>query len=145
MRRTLLNAVIVAGLAFCGAACDNIDESIPTTPTQPTLTTDTLTGTVTINGAESKTFIVNTSGTITATITALARQDEVEQETALQIGMSMGTWNGAVCQIVLANDAAIQGTTLVGTATGSGVLCVRIYDVGKLPASVNYSIDVVHP
>jgi hypothetical protein len=33
---------------------------------------------------------------------------------------------------------------VTGTAQQTGNFCVRIYDVGKLTASTNYTIDVTH-
>jgi hypothetical protein len=57
----------------------------------------------------------------------------------------LGTWNGTACQAVLAKDNAVQGSTLLGTASTAGNLCVRIYDVGFLVSSITYQIDVVHP
>ena len=49
------------------------------------------------------------------------------------------------CQTILANDSAIVGSQLVGTVSGVGNLCLRVYDVGKLATSEDYSVDVVHP
>lgn len=148
MRRSLLHASLAVALAVGLAGCDNLDESIPTAPTAPTLITTTLAGEVALRGAETKTFSISPTGqtiNITATITAITRQDEEEPEEPIVVGMAMGTWSGQVCQIVLVNDNALVGTTIVGQVSGFGTLCVRIYDVGRLVAPINYSIDVVHP
>jgi hypothetical protein len=56
----------------------------------------------------------------------------------------MGTWNGSACQIILANDNAALNVTLTGTANSVGQFCARVYDVGKLTATVDYSIEVTH-
>ena len=57
----------------------------------------------------------------------------------------LGTWNGTACATVIANDNAMQGNAVIGAVTGAGTLCVRIHDVGKLTASLNYTLTVVHP
>jgi hypothetical protein len=148
MRRLLLHGSLVVMLAAGLAGCDNIDESIPTNPGPPPMVTTTLSGSLALRGAETKTFEVSPTGqtvNITATITEVTRQDEQEPEELIIFGMAMGTWNGAVCQVVLVNDNAFVGTTIVGQVSGFGSLCVRVYDVGRLQAPIKYTIDVVHP
>lgn len=147
MRRSLLHASLAVILAAGLAGCDNIDES-PFQPPPPNWVTTTLTGAVALRGAETKTFDVAPTGqtvNITATITGITRQDEQEPEEPIIVGMSLGTWNGAICQVVLVNDNAFAGTTIVGQVSGFGTLCVRVYDVGQLEAPINYTIDVAHP
>ena len=39
----------------------------------------------------------------------------------------------------------MQSSALVGASSAQGTLCVRIYDVGTLTDSVDYSIEVKHP
>jgi hypothetical protein len=148
MRRALLHGSLAVVLAAGLAGCDNIDESIPTNPGPPTLVTTTLTGSLALRGAETKTFEVSPTGqtvNITVTITALTRQDQQEPQEPIVLGMALGEWNGAVCQLKLVNDNAFAGTTIVGQVTGYGTLCVRVYDVGRLDAPIYYSIDAVHP
>lgn len=147
MRRSLIHASLTVALAIGLAGCDNIDES-PFTPPPPNFITTTLAGSVALRGAETKTFDVAPTGqsqTVTATLTAVTRQDEEEPEEPIVLGMALGTWNGAICQIVLVNDNAFAGTTIVGSVNGFGTLCVRVYDVGRLDVPINYSIAVVHP
>ena len=55
------------------------------------------------------------------------------------------SWNGTACQAVIANDRATAPASLIGFATTSGTLCVRIYDVGTLVEAQDYAIDVTHP
>ena len=61
------------------------------------------------------------------------------------VGLSLGTWNGTSCQIVLANDKATQAAVVIGTASSAGSLCVRVYDVGNVADPITYEIQVVHP
>src|SRR6476646_4809848 len=72
MRRSsvmfLARAALVA-LAFVGSACDNGPDS-PVVPT-PTATTETFTGTITLNGSVTHPFTTAVVGRTTATISAI--------------------------------------------------------------------------
>jgi hypothetical protein len=124
------------------AACDSGDDpGLPTAPTPPPTVTETFSGTVAQNGAVTHNFSTTTSGTVSATLTTLA------PDSAQIIGMSLGTWNGTVCAIVLANDRSTQGTVITGGVSALGQLCVRAYDVGNITAArpFSYEITIVHP
>jgi hypothetical protein len=144
MRRVFCHSVVVLCLAFAGVACDNVDESIPTTPTTPTTITETLTGAITVNGAETKTFNVTASGLVTVTLKSVTPQGTETPDATIAVGLGLGTWNGVVCQTVLSNDNALAGTTVIGQVAGIGTLCVRVYDTGKLSTAIDYAVDVVH-
>ncbi len=129
---------LVVAIALAAAACSNDTTTTPT-PIAPVTVTDTFSGTLGRNGATSYTFLTAASGNIIASLVALA------PDNTLIVGMSLGTWNGVSCQIVLANDKATQNSTVLGTASGSGSLCVRIYDVGNVVTPITYEIQVNHP
>jgi hypothetical protein len=134
--RTLL--LVLALGAGPAVACN--DSTTPTTPTDPTTTTtETFSGTITVNGAITHVFSVTQRGSVSATLTS------VGPDATLTIGVSLGTWNGTTCQIILANDQTAVGSGAAGTVSGVGNLCLRVYDVGKLTAPATYSVDVVHP
>jgi hypothetical protein len=130
--------LLVLALLWTGA-CDDDIPTAPTTPTQPV--TVTFSGTLARNGAQTHDFQTQTSGTVTATLTSIDPADSGI------IGFSLGTWNGTVCQAVLANDAAAQSAVLTGTVASISSLCVRMYDVGNVPedGTVAYTVQVVHP
>ncbi len=142
MRRPLSGIVLIAFLAATAAACD--DNDLPTTPTTPTVTdvTETYTGTLQRNGGLTYTFRNTSAGTLTATLSSL------DPDTAAAIGLAIGTWNQNqfACQLILANDAAFEGATVVGTTQGAAELCVRIYDSrGELTGPIGFTITVTHP
>jgi hypothetical protein len=132
--RGLCGPVLLAALAAAGCGDDPITN--PDAPT-PTAVTETYTGTVTINGAITQPFVVQTAGTVSAAFTAL-------EPAEARLGLSIGTWNGVVCAIVLANDDAPVGASVTGSATATGNYCVRVYDVGKLTQAVEYQLTVTH-
>lgn len=72
MRRSVFPAVFAGALvALTGAACSNNDTTTtPTTPS-PTATTETFTGTLTVNGAITFPFFPTAAGSANATLTAM--------------------------------------------------------------------------
>ena len=139
MRRVTLALTLL--LPLVAAGCGK-DAQTPTTPTASVATvTDTFTGTLTRNGATSHPFPVQSQvgGDVTATLKVVSPDGESV------VGMSLGTWNGTACQAVIANDRATVASAIFGRATSTGILCVRIYDVGALSDSQDYEVEVVHP
>ena len=130
-------ALIVPVLAMI--ACDN-PNTVPVAPTTPGVpTTESFSGSLSVNGATTYQFAASSRGTVTATLTS------VGPDSTIIIGFSLGTWNGTSCQTLLANDAAVQGASVLGVVSGVGNLCLRVYDPGKLTGSATYTVDVTHP
>jgi hypothetical protein len=145
-RRALL-LVPMLGLVACGSN----NSSTPTTPsTLPTVLTETFTGTLTKNAAYTHPFSVTDAGTVSVFLITSADAANPDNN-SIPIGVSLGTWNGSSCAIVIANDNVTppnadnpaQGQ-VVGQATAAGNLCVRVYDVGFVPSSVNYELLIDH-
>jgi len=139
MRRLTGSVVLVLAVAFAGAGCDPQTTNTPTTPTTPTPTTESFTGSVTVNGAVTFPFITTASGYVQATLKTLTPDVDI------RVGMALGTWNGITCQAVLINDVTAPGITITGSVTAASPLCVRIYDVGQLTQPNAFEITVVHP
>jgi hypothetical protein len=136
-RQILCSLLLLASLTV--AACGGDDEpTTPTGPTGPATVTAVFTGTLNRQGANTHPFTTD-GGTVTATLTTVA------PDSATVLGLSLGTWNGVSCQTVIANDRAVQGVTVIGGATGSGNLCVRLYDIGNISQETSYEVTVVHP
>ena len=142
MRRvTLCRLVWVVPFALLMASCDS--QTTPTTPTTPTPTTvavtDVFKGTVFQSGSAFHTFTTE-AGTVTTTL------KEIVPATLAGIGVDVGTWDGTTCTIVLTNTAATTGSALVGTASTSISLCVRVYDVGNISEEepATYTVEVAH-
>ena len=137
MHRKFFGALLLTA-AIVAAGCDNDVEN--QTPTEPApTTTDTFTGTINVNGAQTHTFNVLASGTATATLS------EVTPDNTIAVGLELGEWNGVSCASKISNGNALQGNALIGNVTGIGTLCVRVHDTGKLTGALDYKVTVVHP
>lgn len=140
MQRPIAHFLVAAALAASAAACDSGEApTTPTTPTPAPTVTETFTGSITVNGAMTFPFSVAGSGTVTAALTT------VGPDSGVSVSLSLGTWNGSLCQIVLANDSAIQGTVVTGSVGAAGTLCTRVQDVGKMVQPLTFQITVIHP
>ena len=138
MRSISRGGLALLVLATLGlAACDNTVNDLPNTPT-PNPTTETFSGAIGVNGAATHAFIVQATGSVTATLTTVSPEDAVAS-------LAVGTWNGAACQVVLVNDNALKGNAITGTVAGLGTLCIRVADAGKLVGSTDYTVTVLHP
>jgi hypothetical protein len=135
--RHLATTLILLLAAITSAGCGDDDPiDLPSQPT-PVVVTETFGGTLTVNGAQTHVFNVDRAGTVTAQLRTLSDQ-------AATLGVSLGTYNGAACAIIITNTAAVLNTTVTGTAQSTGRFCVWVNDVGRLAAGVDYSIEVTH-
>ena len=138
MLRSLSSWAVFVLLALASAACGSDEPT--TTPSEPAAVsvTENVSETLTVNGAKTFPFTANRAGTVTAKFTALSPDDTIT------LGLSLGTWNGAACQIIIANDTAKLNATVVGTAQQTGQFCARVYDVGLLTAPTDFTIEMTH-
>jgi hypothetical protein len=138
MHRLIARLVPIVAASLIIAGCGNSSDDSVVAPPPPTLT-ETFSGMLTLNGATTFSFTVNLAGSITAQLTTLS------PDSTKPVGVSLGTWNGSICQIILSNDNSIQGSQVLGTASTTGSFCVRIYDAaGTVVAPQTYAIDVFH-
>ena len=140
--RIVLQGGIAAVLALAAAACGDDDTptipTIPTTPAPVTIT-ETFSGELRVNGASTYPFLVSSAGTATVQLTT------VDPGGAPTFGLSLGTWNGSACQVVIANDAAALNAIVTGNVSAATTLCARVYDAGRLTEQLTFTITVIHP
>ena len=134
----LIRLLALVLLLVAAAACGDDEPAAPTQPTPLADVTEEFTGTLTVNGGRTHPFTTAGSGNITVTVAELTPNSEAE------IGVSLGTWNQATCQIVIARDRATTTAVVIGTAGSAGSYCVRVYDAGALSATTDYKLTVVH-
>ena len=137
LRSVTFRALLLLAPLAAAACGDDNTTNTPTAPT-PVAVTEQFSDSLNPNGGRTHPFIVQQAGTVSVRLTALGPDDTAT------VGLSLGTWNGQVCQIILANDAALLNTAVTGTAQQTGQFCVRVYDVGKLTASADYTVDITH-
>ena len=143
MHRPYVRAILAVAVLATGA-CSNDTLSSLTTPTNPTIFTDTFTGTLSQNGSFTHSFTTASLGAVTVTIVGLA------PNASQIVGLSLGVWNGSACSTSpqtggSSSDTATTGSSITLNASAAGSLCVRLYDVGFITAPVLYSLQVTHP
>ncbi len=137
MVRWIARIVATVGVAMAASACGD-DNGVTSPTTDVPIVTETFAGSINPNGAFTHTFSSTRSGSVTATLTSLGSD-------ASRIGLSLGTYNGSACAVIIAKDDAVLNTVVTGIASSLGSLCVRIYDVGALKAQTSYQVVVAHP
>jgi hypothetical protein len=138
MHRLFARVLPVAALLLFVSACGSDSNDTPTTP-PPTDVTESFQGVLALNGAITHPFTVTGATQITAQLVSLS------PDSTLTVGLALGTWNGSICQIVLANDVTKQGDVVVGATNSAGDFCVRIYDANATIAQAQaYLIQVFH-
>jgi hypothetical protein len=133
--------LLFACLVSTAAACGSDDPGNPNTPSTNTFT-EVFSGTLSPGGGQTFTFISQSSGTVTVTVTALA------PDSTRLMGVSLGTvGSGGACQVVIANDRATQLTQIVGSVGQPGNLCTRVYDPlsGVVVDPLTFELTVLHP
>jgi len=137
MRHSVTIALLTVIAALATAGCgSNSSTSTPTEPS-PIAVTETFSGTLTVNGLQVLTYAVTRAGTTSAQLLELS-------DSTATLGLSLGTWNGTACSIVIANPSATLNTTVTGTAQSVGNFCVLINDVGKLTDAVDFTVAITH-
>jgi hypothetical protein len=148
VRRGFLGAFfpfLIAAAAGCGS-------SSPTAPVvDPTVVSDTFTGTINPLGTDSHTFTVAyAGGTSNASITVTALATVANQTPQnITIGVGFGSLNQGVCTAALTIPAAAVGAELATTTSPflAGAYCVLVFDNPAAPTvtePLTYTIKVSH-
>ncbi len=138
------------GLAALMALASGCGTTTPTAiATTPLPTTETFSGLLNPVSANVFSFVAQTGGAVTATLTS------VGPDATQTLGFSLGTFNVSTnqCSIVFDNTAALQGSVFNTTASTVGTYCVRLYDNGSVATAVangtatafTYTVTVGHP
>jgi hypothetical protein len=135
-QRPVLRALPLLLAALVAGACGDDPVQGPSQP-DPVQITETYPGTLTVNGASVHVFTVDRPGGVTAQVTELS-------QAGLTFGLSLGSWSGIACQLIVVSAAAREGDLIAGTAQTVGDFCVYINDNGTLTAPADYTVRVTH-
>jgi len=129
--RSLLLMVVVL-LSACGG------DNTPTTPSgTSTATSENWSGIVAPGGQSSRSFTVNSSGTITITLTAAG--------STLGLGVGLPRVSGGGCRLGVSVNASAGSSPQISTAADAGQYCVQVYDLGTLRDPVGFALKIDHP
>jgi hypothetical protein len=137
-RASLLTiALLIAPLT---AACDN-GPAAPTATTAAIVVvspvTETFATQLAVGGSSSRTFTAAKSGTATVTLTSLG--------STLKVGLGIGIPDavGGACLFTKSIETAAGGQ--LAASVDPGVYCVRVYDLGTLTSTINFTVTIVRP
>lgn len=149
--RLLLRAALCALAATTGAACGRSESASPAAsitspsvnPAEPA-TTETFTGILRPNASAFYSFTVASYGTANITldeVTGVPVADDVPFEFEIGPGVPRGTGCSPSSVIVVAPG---EGPHSSGVYE-AGILCVRLRELGNLPAPARFRITIAHP
>jgi len=139
--RSVLAVLAVVGLLT--ASCGNDDSATtPTTPTGPA--TEVFSGTLDVQGSSFYSFTTSTSGTVSITLASLVATQPGPALNSV-LGLAVGAPLGTDCNVTSSINAAPGLTAQLTTTLSPATYCARVYDIGNLAASVNFTVRIVHP
>jgi hypothetical protein len=138
--RTLMLA-LGATLAVCGCS-KNQSPTSPSTTTAATPTTILFAGTLQPKSTRFYSYTLTTAGSVSAMLASLERNG-APVSNALEIGLGIPAGTG--CAVSAALNSSSQLIPQLRQDFGIGTYCVRISDIDGLPASMSFTIRVIHP
>jgi hypothetical protein len=139
MRPSSLRALLlIVPLAIAASGCNKNSDTTPT-PTVPVLVTETFAGALTVGGSNYHNLTAK-AGDVVMTMKGIGPDSKVT------IGMSIGVSSALACTDVMANPTATIGSQLLGLATASTSVCVKVYDAGTIATdtTLTYELTVSH-
>jgi len=121
----------VAMLTGCGS------DNTPTTPSTPSgPMTENWSSVVAPGGASTRTFTLNSAGTIVVTLTA---------GPTVGLGVGLPRTNGGGCRLGLSVNASPGTTPQINAQADAGQYCVQVYDLGTLTDPIGFALKIEHP
>ena len=96
-------------------------------------------GCIAIGGTTTHAFPTASGGTISIVI------ESVGPVSTQALGLGVGVWDGATCQLALTTPAATQGVTYEATTNALGNYCITLADPGTFTEPNTYQVRVTHP
>jgi hypothetical protein len=145
----VLLACAIAGFALPLTGCgDNATPTAPsdTTPTETAVaptTTQTFTGTLSVNAAAFYAFDVTQYGTVNLTLQNVGGVTGVPE--SVWVGLGIGVPDGTDCSTTISLNTQAGSGPHVSSVLSAGTYCARIYDVGNLAAPTPFHVLIAHP
>jgi len=137
----LASALIVAlAGAACGGDTQTPTSATPTAPTPPT--TRLFTGVLPVQGSAFFSFTAQRAGTASAMLASLTTNG---RPIASRVGLGIGIPSGTDCATQTSADVTPALTAQVNYAAQPGTYCVRVYDIGALPAEAAFGVRIIYP
>jgi hypothetical protein len=135
--------VLFVLVALTAACSDNTPSSTAPSSTTPT-TPFYFTGTLAPQGSSFYSFTLTQAGTLGITVVSLAT-GPFSPTPATVVGIGYGVPVGSGCSLTASARTNAGLTAQLVTASGAGIFCVSIFDVGTLTAPTDFVIRIVHP
>jgi len=133
---TVCASAIVVGVTLMLIACGS--DNTPTTPTNTSTTaTENWSSVLAPGGASTRSFTVNSAGTIVVTLTVAG--------TTVGLGVGLPRTSGGGCRLGVAVNAAPGTAPQINTQADAGQYCVQVYDLGTLTDPTGFVLKIDHP
>ena len=104
----------------------------------PTNSTETFSSNLTPGGSASRTFTVNSAGTVTATLTSLGA--------SVDVGFAVGVANVTSNLCTVTSVVTGQTGAAISLPADPSTYCVKVFDLGNLASNTtSFVITIVHP
>ncbi len=123
------------------------------TPTSPTTTaaattvaeptaTEEFAGTVAAGEFSFYSFTVDQNGTVRVTLEDVSGRNV---PSTVWLGLGIGTPSGEDCATTTAVNTQAGASAQLSGTYAPGIYCARVYDIGNLIASANFTVSIAHP
>jgi hypothetical protein len=125
--------LVIATLLVAGCG----DDKTSTAPTNTSTMSETWSSVVAPGGQSSRSFTVNSSGTINVTLTASGA--------TLGLGIGLPRVTGGGCRLGVSVNTSAGSAPQITTSADAGQYCVQVYDLGTLTDPVGFALKIDHP